>query len=532
MNDHNEVLRTELTKLGLGDVKDLRYNLNVAQLVTESLLNGETKLADTGALVVDTSPYTGRSPNDKYLVENGDEDLWFASGTEPMDQERFDHLKTKLIDTMQNEKKLYVRDIFAGADPKYAVSIRVISDQAWQSLAASNMFIASESGSPHIDPDFTMIVSSNFHGDPDKDGLRSPAMVILNFDDRLILVGKALYAGEIKKSVFTLMNYVLPKKNILSLHCSANIGENEDVALFFGLSGTGKTTLSSDESRRLIGDDEHGWSDDGIFNFEGGCYAKTIRLNPKYEPLVWSAINRFGSLLENVPLDENNHPDFNDNSITENTRASYPLTFISNHEPSGTGGHPKNIFFLTADAFGVMPPLAKLSKEQAMFYFLSGYTSKLAGTERGLGNKPEATFSTCFGAPFLPLKPAIYARLLAERLEKHGTNVWLLNTGWSGGGFGVGERIALPLTRAMISAVLNNELDEAETHLHPIFNIEIPNDVPGVPYDVFNPELSWQDQEQYQIEARALAKKFIDNFQKYVQDVGPEVFAAGPILKQ
>jgi len=531
MSDVNEVLRSELTKLGLGDVKDVRYNLNVAQLVKESLINGETTLADTGALVVNTSPFTGRSPNDKYLVENGDEDLWFASGTEAMDQKRFEHLKAKLIETIQNEKKLYVRDIYAGADPKHAVSIRVISDQAWQSLASSNMFIASDSDSPHINPDFTMIVSSKFHGDPAQDGLRSPAMVVLNFDEKLVLVGKTLYAGEIKKSVFTLMNYVLPKKDILSLHCSANIGENEDVALFFGLSGTGKTTLSSDESRRLIGDDEHGWSDDGIFNFEGGCYAKTIRLNPKYEPLVWSAINRFGSLLENVPLDENNHPDFDDNSITENTRASYPLTFISNHEPSGTGGHPKNIFFLTADAFGVMPPLAKLSKEQAMFYFLSGYTSKLAGTERGLGNKPEATFSTCFGAPFLPLKPTIYARLLAERLEKHGTNVWLLNTGWSGGGFGVGERIALPLTRAMISAVLNGDLDNVATHLHPIFNIEIPDNVPGVPTEVLNPEMSWQNQALYKKEAEELAKKFVDNFKKYLSDVGPEVPLAGPILK-
>jgi len=301
-------------------------------------------------------------------------------------------------------------------------------------------------------------------------------------------LASTLYAGEIKKSVFTFMNYLLPKKGILPLHCSANKGQDGSVALFFGLSGTGKTTLSSDPERALIGDDEHGWSDNGIFNFEGGCYAKTIRINPKYEPLVWSAINRFGCLIENVPLDEHHHPDFDSSAITENTRASYPLEFISNYEPSGMGGHPDHIFFLTADAFGVMPPLAKLSNAQAIYYFLSGYTSKLAGTERGLGDKPQATFSTCFGAPFLPLKPTVYANLLSEKLTKHGTQVWLLNTGWSGGGFGTGKRIALPLTRAMISAVLGGALDHVETHTHPIFGVEIPNEVPGVPQEVLNPE--------------------------------------------
>lgn len=529
MKEVNEILRAELTKIGLRDVKDIKYNLSIPELVTESLCNGEAKLADTGAIVVNTSPYTGRSPNDKYLIENEDPDLWFASGTEPRTQEQFEHLRKKMIETMK-PLRLYVRDVLAGADPENSIRIRVITDLAWQNLASANMFIKNTSETPHIDPDFTMLVCSKFDGDPQADNLRSPAMVALNFDEKLVLIGRTRYAGEIKKSVFTLMNYVLPKRNVLSLHCSANIGLEGDVALFFGLSGTGKTTLSSDEARALIGDDEHGWSDNGTFNFEGGCYAKTIRLNPKYEPLVWSAINRFGALLENVPMDENNHPDFDDNSITENTRASYPLTFISNYEPSGTGGHPKNIFFLTADAFGVLPPLAKLNKEQAMFYFLSGYTSKLAGTERGLGNKPEATFSTCFGAPFLPLKPTVYARLLAERLEKHGTNVWLLNTGWSGGGFGVGERIKLPLTRAMIAAALNGELDNVPTHIHPIFNIAIPDAVPGVPNEVLNPELSWADRDAYEAEARALAEKFRNNFKKYEANVGPEVPASGPVV--
>lgn len=529
MNQIHEVLKAELEKLGLSAVQDVKYNLNIPELVSESLKNGESQLADTGALVVNTSPFTGRSPNDKYLVENGDPDLWFASGTEAMTSENFSRLKTKLVDSLQGQK-LYVRDVLAGADPENTVRIRVITDLAWQNMAASNMFIANNSLEPHSDPDFTIMVSSHFVGDPSADGLRSPAMVALNFDEKLVLIGNTRYAGEIKKSVFTLMNYVLPKRGILSLHCSGNIGEQGDVALFFGLSGTGKTTLSSDEARALIGDDEHGWSDNGIFNFEGGCYAKTIRLDPKYEPLVWSAINRFGALLENVPLNANNHPDFDADTITENTRASYPLTFISNYAPGGMGGHPQNIFLLTADAFGVLPPLARLTKEQAMFYFLSGYTSKLAGTERGIGDKPQATFSTCFGAPFLPLKPTVYAKLLAEKLEKHGTHVWLLNTGWSGGGFGVGKRIKLPLTRAMISAALKGELDYVPTHLHPIFNIAIPDAVPGVPNEVLNPELSWQDGEQYEIEAKALAQKFVDNFKKYENNVGPEVPASGPIF--
>ena len=528
MNQVKEVLRAELEKLGLGAVREVKYNLSIPQLVMESLKNDEAILADTGALVVNTSPFTGRSPNDKYLVENNDPDLWFASGTEPMTTENFTRVKGKLIDSLK-EQPIYVRDVLAGADPENAIRIRVVTNLAWQNMAASNMFIANSTEMPHQDPDFTLLVSSEFVGDPETDGLRSPAMVALSFDEKLVLIGNTKYAGEVKKSVFTLMNYVLPKRDVLSLHCSANIGEEGDVALFFGLSGTGKTTLSSDEARALIGDDEHGWSDNGIFNFEGGCYAKTIRLNPKYEPLVWSAINRFGALLENVPLDENNHPDFDDNSITENTRASYPLTFIDNYAPGGVGGHPQNIFLLTADAFGVMPPLSRLTKEQAMFYFLSGYTSKLAGTERGLGNKPEATFSTCFGAPFLPLKPTVYAKLLAERLERHGTRVWLLNTGWSGGGFGVGERINLPLTRAMISAALKGDLDDVPTHLHPIFNIAIPDEVPGVPNEVLNPELSWEDREQYEIEAKALAQKFRDNFKKYEANVGPEVPASGPI---
>lgn len=527
METMQEALRSELEKLGLSEVKDVRYNLDRAELITQAIQAGEGKFSDSGALVVDNSPYTGRSPNDKYLIDNGDPDLWFASGTESLTEEQFSNLQTKLVQKM-NTQRLYIRDVFVGADPEYAARVRVITDLAWQNLAALNMFIESKSGETHIDPDFTILVSSQFAADPQADGLRSPAMVILNFDAKKILVGSTLYGGEIKKSVFTYMNYLLPKKGILPLHCSANKGQDGITALFFGLSGTGKTTLSSDPERALIGDDEHGWSNNGMFNFEGGCYAKTIRINPKYEPLVWSAINRFGCLIEDVPLDEKHHPDFDSSAITENTRASYPLEFISNFEPSGMGGHPNNIFFLTADAFGVMPPLARLSNAQAMYYFLSGYTSKLAGTERGLGDKPQATFSTCFGAPFLPLKPTVYAQLLSEKLTKHGTQVWLLNTGWSGGAFGTGHRIALPLTRAMISAVLSGELDQVGTHTHPVFGVEIPNEVPGVPQEVLNPELSWSDKSAYHEEAALLVQKFTENFEKYRDSVSHEVVEAGP----
>lgn len=531
METLHETLRSELEKLGLSELKDVLYNLDKAELITRAILGGEGVLSDSGALVVNTSPFTGRSPNDKYLIDNGDPDLWYASGTESLSEEQFSHLRAKLVQKM-NAERLYVRDVFAGADPENTVRVRVITDLAWQNLAASNMFIELKSDQPHIDPDFTILVSSQFAADPQNDGLRSAAMVILNFDAKQVLIGNTRYAGEIKKSVFTFMNYLLPKKGILPLHCSANKGQDDSVALFFGLSGTGKTTLSSDPERALIGDDEHGWSDNGIFNFEGGCYAKTIRINPKYEPLVWSAINRFCCLIENVPLDEHHHPDFDSSAITENTRASYPLEFISNYEPSGMGGHPNHIFFLTADAFGVMPPLAKLSHAQAIYYFLSGYTSKLAGTERGLGDKPQATFSTCFGAPFLPLKPTVYANLLSEKLTKHGTQVWLLNTGWSGGAFETGKRIALPLTRAMISAVLGGALDHVETHTHSIFGVEIPNEVPGVPQEVLNPELSWSEQNAYEDEAASLAQKFAQNFEKYRDSVSWEVAEAGPRIHQ
>lgn len=522
-----EVLEKGLGELGFDNLGQCQLNPPRAEVIEQAICLDEASLSSMGALTVNTAPFTGRSPNDKYLVVNSDPDLWFASGTQSLTAETFQSIKAKMTRAM-GQRNLFVRDVFAGADPAHALRIRVITDLAWQNLAAANMFIDAGEEAPFANPDFTLLVSSQFKADPVEDKLRSSAFIILNFDEKLVLIGTTRYAGEIKKSVFTLMNYVLPKQGILSLHCSANKAQKGDVALFFGLSGTGKTTLSSDPNRALIGDDEHGWSDQGIFNFEGGCYAKTIRINPIYEPLVYSAINRFGALLENVPLDANHNPLFDDSGITENTRASYPLSYIGNYEPSGTGGHPNHIFFLTADAFGVLPPLACLTRDQALYYFLSGYTSKLAGTERGLGDKPEATFSTCFGAPFLPLKPSIYASLLAKRLEQHGTKVWLLNTGWSGGGYGVGHRIALPMTRAMIKAVLDGELNETPTHIHPVFNVAIPDVVPGVPAELLNPELSWQDKVAYYAEAQSLASKFIENFKKYKQTLPESVVLSGP----
>ncbi|MEA4812032.1 MAG: phosphoenolpyruvate carboxykinase (ATP) [Anaerolineaceae bacterium] len=522
---HNQVLAS-LKQAGLGPQLDFDYNLPPAELIEKAVDNREGELSWEGALVVDTAPYTGRSPNDKYIVQDDDPDLWLAAGTEWISREKFEALKAKMLAHLSTQH-LYVRDVKAGADPANMARVRVITNLAWENLAASNLFIEND-GAPWQNLDFQVIVNTNFEADPAVDGTRSPAFIILDFKSKVVLIGKTRYCGEIKKSVFTFMNYRLPKKNILPLHCSANIGKDGDVALFFGLSGTGKTTLSSDPDRALIGDDEHGWSDDGVFNFEGGCYAKTIRINPAYEPLVWSAINRFGCLIENVPMDEKRVPDFDTAIKTENTRAAYPLRFIPNFVPSGQGGHPKHIFFLTADAFGVLPPLAKLSTEQAMYYFLSGYTSKLAGTERGLGDKPETTFSTCFGAPFLPLKPAIYAKLLADHLEKYGTQVWLLNTGWSGGAYGVGKRMALPLTRRMIAAVLGNELEQTATHMDPIFRLEIPDAVQGVPAEVLNPDKSWADQDAYQTDARMLAAKFVENFKKYQTTVPQAVTGSGP----
>lgn len=516
-----------LQKLGFTKRKEIYFNLGQTELIEYAIKHDEGFFSSNGALSVNTTPYTGRSPKDKYIVDYDDSDIWLSDGTQKINTETFETLKTKVIHHLQNGA-LFVRDAYVGANPSYKVPVRVITDTAWQNLAASNLFIENEDHNPFENVGFTIIVATKFFAEPEVDKVRSKAFVILDFKKKIVLIGASTYAGEIKKSVFTVLNYLMPKQRVLSLHCSANQGKDGDVALFFGLSGTGKTTLSSDQSRFLIGDDEHGWCDDGIFNFEGGCYAKTIRLDEKFEPLVWSAVNRFGAILENVKLGPDRVPDFDSNEITENTRSAYPLHYIPNFVKEGYGNHPSHIFLLTADAFGVLPPLARLNKDQALYYFLSGYTSKLAGTERGLGQEPEATFSACFGAPFLPLHPGVYAELLGDRLEKHSTRVWLLNTGWQGGGYGVGKRISLPITRTLIKAVLSGALNKSNTIHNEIFNLDVPTEIDGVDSKLLNPEMNWANKENYRQTAQTLAKSFKDNFQGFSQLVPQSVSLAGP----
>lgn len=506
-------------ELGLKHLADEFWNFSPAELVEDAIANGEATLSSEGAIIAYTGKHTGRSPNDKYVVERpelADKPMWWGKVNPPMSPEIFEKIYEKMMAYYQG-RQAYIKDLYVGADPNYSVPIRVITEKAWHNLFAHNLFrrLDDEQLKDHK-PEFTVIQAEDFKVDPAKDGTRSETAIILDLVKKVILVCGSGYAGEIKKSIFTVMNYLLPQKGVLSMHCSANVGQKGDSALFFGLSGTGKTTLSSDPLRKLIGDDEHGWSDEGIFNFEGGCYAKTIKLSPVYEPIIWSAVNRFGAVLENVPYDEVNHKvDFDSDEVTENTRGAYPLTFIADHVPSAQAGHPENVFFLTADAFGVLPPISRLDKEQAMFYFLSGYTAKLAGTEAGMGSEPEATFSTCFGAPFLPLKPNIYAKLLGEKIEKHNAKVWLINTGWTGGAYGVGSRMKLPYTRATITAAINKDFDNIEFVKEPYFGLEIPVSCPDVPSEMLNPAKSWKDQDAYAKAATNLKARFDKNYEQY-----------------
>jgi phosphoenolpyruvate carboxykinase (ATP) len=429
-------------------------------------------------------------------------------------------------------RDVFVQDAYASAHPDYMLPIRVVTETAWHNLFARNMFIRfNQKELTDAVPEFTILHAPGFHANPEEDGTNSEVFVVINFEKKMVLIGGSSYAGEIKKSIFSVLNYLLPNKNVLPMHCSANVGKNDDVALFFGLSGTGKTTLSSDPDRALIGDDEHGWGQDGIFNFEGGCYAKTINLSQKLEPVIWEATRHFGTILENVLVDPNSRRvDFTDSSLTENTRAAYPLGFVKNSVKDGRGNHPQNIFFLTADAFGLMPPLARLNREQAMFYFLSGYTSKLAGTEKGV-SEPQATFSACFGAPFLPLHPARYAELLGEYIEKQNVKVWLVNTGWTGGPHGVGQRIELPYTRKMVKAALSGSLDDVEIRRDPNFCIDVPVEVPGVPQGVLDPRSTWSDKDEYDRKVLALASAFQENFAKFAGQVSPQVAFSGPDLR-
>lgn len=513
----NQKLLHSLSAIGLHNSHHIYHNLSVANLVEHALIRGEGQLSANGALCVTTGKYTGRSPHDRFVVsEPGSRhEVDWNDLNQPMSEADFERLHTKVIRHL-NERDLYVFDGFVGADPRYRFGVRVVNELAWQNLFVHQLFQRpTETELDEHQADFLVLAAPSLRGNPATDGTHSEAFIVLHLTKRIVLIGGTYYAGEMKKSIFSMMNYIMTKRDVLPMHGAANLGQDGHTALFFGLSGTGKTTLSADPDRRLIGDDEHGWSADGIFNFEGGCYAKTIRLSPEQEPQIWSAI-RFGALLENVVFDpETRLLDYNDASRTENTRVAYPLEHIDNAELSGLGNHPKTILFLTADAFGVLPPIARLTREQAMFHFLSGYTSKLAGTERGI-TQPTSTFSACFGQCFFPLPPTVYAEMLGDLLEQHpDTQVYLVNTGWSGGGYGVGQRISIHHTRALVSAALNGSLDQVEYVSHPIFKILVPTHVPGVPTEMLNPELTWPSADAYNQQAQELARQFVQNFQQF-----------------
>lgn len=510
--------------------KNAHRNMAVSALIEKAITRGEGILTSTGALNILGGKYTGRSPGDKFIVDEPgihDQINWGSTNV-PFDPAKFDELYHRLLSYLQR-REVFVFDGFVGAHPKYRMPIRVVNEFAWQNAFAHQLFLRpSPEELDYFEPDFTVISAPGFKAVPKTDGTRSEAFVIISFERKLVIIGGTSYAGEIKKSIFTVMNYLLPQRGVFSMHCSANVGCDGDVALFFGLSGTGKTTLSADPMRFLIGDDEHGWCDDGVFNLEGGCYAKCIRLSRENEPQIWDSI-KFGAILENVDIDPvTREPDFNSERYTENTRAAYPVDFIPGAVKNGFAGHPRTVIFLTADAFGVIPPVSKLSREQSMYHFLLGYTSKLAGTERGV-TEPQATFSSCFGAPFLPLPPIAYARLLGERIEKHNVSVYLVNTGWSGGPYGIGKRIGIKHTRAMIRAILEGALEPEKVRftLHPIFNVMVPESCPGVPEEILDPEKVWPSAEAYQRQARELAARFAAAF-KNLKDVPPGVAEAGP----
>ena len=526
------ISRHGLEPEGIAEARAVYWNLPPAQLYEHALRRGEGVLAVEGPLVCKTGQYTGRSPNDKFTVrEPGSEaDIWWSKHNRALTPENFDSLLAKAR-ARAKELDLFVFNGYAGADPRYRIKVRVINEFAWHNLFVRNMFV--RESDPRVlqdfSPDFTVVDLPSVKADPAHDGTASSTFIALNFARRMVLIGGTEYGGEQKKSIFSVMNYVLPKRGVFSMHCSANYGKDkDDVALFFGLSGTGKTTLSADPERTLIGDDEHGWSDQGVFNIEGGCYAKVIRLSREGEPDIYETTRHFGTVLENVVLDPDTRKlDLDDATLTENTRASYPLEQIRNADLGGVAGQPKNVIFLTCDAFGVLPPIARLSDAQAMYHFLSGYTAKVAGTERGV-TEPGATFSTCFGAPFLPLHPTVYARMLGEKLKRHGAKVWLVNTGWTGGPHGEGQRMKLAHTRRMVSAALSGELDRVPTHPDPIFGLAIPKHVEGVPDTVLDPRGTWRDAAAYDAKAQKLAAMFRENFKQYEEQTTPEVRAAGP----
>ena len=514
---------------GIRNPGSVFWNLGPVELVEHAVRRGEGALVDGGPFNAVTAPHTGRSPNDRFVVRepSSEEHVWWGKVNVPLDEEKFDLLRADVMAHLEGQD-LYVRDMWAGADPTYRLAVRVVTPSAWHNLFAHNMFRRPDADELEgMEPGFTVLHAPELQADPERHGTRTSTFIVIHFGRREVLIGGTRYAGEIKKSIFGVLNYTLPMQGVLSMHCSANVGPEGDTALFFGLSGTGKTTLSADPDRGLIGDDEHGWSDDGIFNFEGGCYAKVVQLSPEGEPEIYATTRMFGTVLENCVLDETRRVDFDDTSITENTRASYPLHYIGNYVPQATGGHPRNIVFLTADAYGVLPPISRLTPEQAMFYFLSGYTAKVAGTERGV-KEPQPTFSACFGAAFLSLHPGVYADMLGKKIEDHGARVWLVNTGWTGGPYGTGHRMKLAYTRAMVRAALAGRLDDVETRTVPVFDLEVPTAVPGVPSEVLNPRDTWADQAAYDERAATLAKAFQDNFAQFADRVPESVHRAGP----
>ena len=517
---------------GLQNLRKVYWNVPTEALHEEAVFRGEGQTTKMGPLVVNSGKHTARAAQDKYVVREPENEgnIWWGEYNRPIGPEQFNEVYNRLQGFLQG-RDLFVQDGYAGADPEYRLPVRIITEFAWHSHFARNMFILPETREEyrlHV-PDFTVVCAPSFQAFGAIDGTRSSTFIILNFAQRLAIIGGSAYGGEIKKSIFTVMNYLLPLEGVMTMHCSANQGDDGDVGLFFGLSGTGKTTLSADSSRNLIGDDEHGWSDDGVFNFEGGCYAKVIRLSPTAEPEIYACTERFGTILENVVYDPVTRLiDLDDDALTENTRASYPLEYIGNALPDKRGGHPKNIVFLTCDAQGVLPPISRLSSEQAMYHFISGYTSKVGGTEVGLGEEPEITFSACFGAPFMVHHPMFYADLLRRKVERYGVTCWLLNTGWVGGAYGVGKRISIKYTRALLNAALNGKLDDANYYQDPIFGFEVPKSCPNVPDEVLYPAQAWSSEKDYMNKYRSLAARFMDNFKKFAPECPPEVVAAGP----
>lgn len=518
---------------GFKNLAQIYWNLSTAGLYEQSVRSREGLMSHLGPLVVNTGQHTGRSPNDKFIVQAGDSEqhVWWGKVNRPISAESFNAIHQRMLAYFQN-RMVYVQDMYAGTDARYRLPIRIITETAWHNLFARNMFVRPRRQDlfDHV-PEYTVIQAPSFHAVPEIDGTNSDAFILLNLDKKLVLIGGTSYAGEIKKSIFSIMNYLMPFRQVFPMHCSANYGDDpNDSAVFFGLSGTGKTTLSADSSRTLIGDDEHGWSDTGIFNFEGGCYAKVIRLDPQGEPEIFETTRRFGTVLENVVIDSDlREIDLDDATHTENTRAAYPITHIANATRDGLGGHPSNIFFLTADAFGVLPPISKLTPEQAQYHFLSGYTARVAGTEKGLGSEPKATFSTCFGAPFMVHHPTVYAEMLEERIKNHDCNVWLINTGWTGGpATGSGKRMKLAYTRAMIRAALEGELDNMPTTPDPIFGVHVPQHVPDVPDEVLQPRNTWVDKAAYDQQAAHLAQLFEENFKDFEDRASEAVRHAGP----